>query len=112
MACWIGVQLGTGALLPAFAKNTLENLNIYDKGQFIQRIKLKTDGQGIVKMNSGQEWFGTTGGNNMKYAWSAYPINNDPQEACSQLKAEVDFAKSRFTAKKTLVVLLVLRSKA
>lgn len=101
----------TYKLLPPIAIATAFDVDIYNNGAFEQRLKMKTDANGVIKRMNGQEWYGNSGGNPMPHEWYVYPINSDPQELCSQMKSDVAFAKSRYTAYKSIVAIFVLRSK-
>ena len=101
----------TYKLVAPIAKDSLFNVAIYNNGAFEQTLKMKTDASGVIKRLNGQEWYGNSGGNPMPHEWYVYPINSDPQELCSQMKSDVTFAKSRYTAYKSIVAIFVLRSK-
>jgi hypothetical protein len=101
----------TYKLVSPIANATTVNIAIYNSGIYEQTIKIKSDANGVLKRSSGQEWYGTSGGNPTIHAWYAYPINSDPQELCSQLKSDVTFAKSRYTAYKSIVAIFILRTK-
>ncbi len=100
----------TYTLISAKVKSAALNVKIYDKGKFQQTLKMKIDENGVIKFPSGQLWYGTSNGNPMTHAWYVYPIKQDPQELCSQMKSDVAFAKSRYTAYKTIVAVFVLPS--
>ena len=101
----------TYKLVAPIAKDSLFNVAIYNNGAFEQTLKMKTDANGVIKRLNGQEWYGNSGGNPMPHEWYVYPINSDPQELCSQMKSDVSFAKSRYTAYKSIVAIFVVRSK-
>ena len=101
----------TYKLISPIAAMTSLNVAIYNNGVFEQTLKMKTDANGVIKRMNGQEWYGNSGGNPMPHEWYVYPINIDPQELCSQMKSDVAFAKSRYTAYKSIVAIFVLRSK-
>ena len=106
----ISIPITYDLIKPLTSGNTV-SIDLYHQGKFEQTITLKGASGGLIKNMSwgARDWYGTTAGNPMTREWYIYPIKEAPEEMCTQFKTDIQFAKSRYTAYKALVAILMLR---
>jgi hypothetical protein len=102
----------TYELAKPIASGSSLSIDLYHQGKFEQTITLKGASGGMIKNMSwgGRDWYGTSSGNPTSREWYIYPIKDAPEEMCAQFKSDIQFAKSKYTAYKALIAILIPRS--
>jgi len=102
----------TYELAKPIASGSTLSVDLYHQGKFEQTITLKGASGSMIKNMSwgGRDWYGTSSGNPTTREWYIYPIKDAPEEMCTQFKTDIQFAKSRYTAYKALIAILIPRA--